>query len=305
MENFFFKKRLLLICVLLFFLLSIIILTAYQYHVATSHFDEMIKSRRETVSYLAASLIGERFNVLKELLTSYGLSRDLRSQVIQNNWDEAINIAREILKVHPDVERVSIFDPKGTFMAGFPVAAELTGQNFAYRDWYKEVIKTDNTYLSDIVKRKVKPTYNVINLSTPIKDFNNNLIGILTLQVRLSQITKWAKDFEFGNGFVYFVDRKGQVSGDPKYSELDETIPNFSNVPVVKKVLQGKQGVEVQGNQLVAYSPVKGYGWGVVTQESLTKAFKMRAEYIQITILFGFILMVSNAILVWLLLRKI
>lgn len=304
MDNLFFKKKLLLIAIFLFFLLPIFFITLYHYQVASNYFNQTMGPNHESVSFLAASLIGEKFNVLKELVTTYGLSRDLRSQVIQNNWGGAINIAREILKVHPDVERISIFDPKGTYMSGFPVATELTGQNFAYRDWYKGAIKTDNTYLSDIAKRKADPTYNVINMGTPIKDFDNNLIGVLTLQVRLSRITNWAKDFEFGKGTVYFVDRKGQVSGDPKFSELDKTIPNFSNLSVVKKVLQGKQGVEVQNGQLVAYSPVKEYGWGVIAQEPIKETFKARDAYLLKTIIFGSILMMNHLILCWLLLRK-
>lgn len=142
-------------------------------------------------------------------------------------------------------------------------------------------------------------------ISTPIKDFDNNLVGILVIQVRISRMISWAKDFEFGNGIVYFVDKKGQVSGDPKFSELDETIPNFSNVSFVKKVLQGKRGIEIVDGQLTAYSPIKEYGWGVIAQEPITEAFKIRNTYLQTTIIFGFILTISNAILVWLLLRKI
>ena len=72
----------------------------------------------------------------------------------------------------------------------------------------------------------------------------------------------------------------------------------------LKKVLQGKQGVEIQNNQLVAYSPVKEYGWGVITQESVTEAYMIRTKYLKTTIIFGFILIISNSILIWLLLRK-
>ena len=311
MDNLSIKKKLLSISIFLFFLLPIVLITIYHYRTATSNFDEMIKSRQEIVSYLSASLIGEKFNVLKEFTTSYSLSRELRNQVIQKKWDGAINIAGEIIKAHPDVARVAIIDPKGTLMAGSPAIAEVIGNNFAYRDWYKEVIRTDNTYLSDIFKRKAKPTYNVILISAPIKDFENNLIGILTVQVRVSRMIGWAKDFKFGNGIVYFVDKKGQVSGNPKYSELDEIIPNFSNDPIVKKVLQGKQGIEILNNsakkdvQLITYSPIKGYGWGVIVQESITDAFKTRNKHLKTTVIFEAILMINNIILIWILLRKI
>lgn len=304
MDNFSFKKIFLSTSIFFIFLLPIVLATLYQYKTASIYFDEMIKSRRETVAYLSASLIGEKFNVLKELITTYGLSRELRSQVIQKNWNGAIDIASEMIKTHPDIERTTIVDSKGTIMADRPTIIGSVGTNFAYRDWYTEVVKTNNTYFSDILKRKVKPTYNIVTLSTPINDFDNNLIGVLTIQIRVSRLTNWAKDFEFGQGLVYFVDKKGQVSGDPKFSELDETIPNFSNVPVVKKVLQGKQGIEIQNSQLIAYSPVKEYGWGVIAQESVAEAYKTRAKYLQTIIIFGFMLIISNVILIWLLLRK-
>lgn len=304
MDNLFFKKKLLLIVILLFFLLPIFFTTLYYYQVASKYFNQTIGPNHESVSFLAASLIGEKFNVFKELITTYGLSRDLRNQVIQKNWNGAISIASEMINTHPDIERVAIVDPNGILMADSPVIPETKGNNYSYRDWYKEVIRTKSTYFSYIFKRKPEPTYNVIAISTPIKDFDNNLIGILVLQIRISRLTNWAKDFEFGKSTVYFVDKKGQVSGDPKFSELDKTIPNFSNLSVVKKVLQGKQGVEVQNGQLVAYSPVKEYGWGVIAQEPIGETFKARDAYLLKTIIFGSILMMNHLILCWLLLRK-
>lgn len=162
MKNFFFKKLLLSIFIFLLFILPVVFVTIYHYKTVLTRSDEMIRSRREITSNLAASLIAEKFNVLKELITSYGFSRELRFQVVQKNWNGAIDIASEMIKTHPDVERVTIVDPKGTLMADSPIIAGATGNNYAYRDWYKEVIKTDNTYFSDIFKRKPKPTYNVI-----------------------------------------------------------------------------------------------------------------------------------------------
>jgi PAS domain S-box-containing protein len=120
---------------------------------------------------------------------------------------------------------------------------------------------------------------NVIAVAVPIRDANRIVIGILVLQVRLDAFFSWIKAIEMDpEVFVYVVDPQGQIAFHPRYASQEELV-DFSAVPVVRQVLQGKRGVEIALNpiegieHISAYAPIGTFGWGVVAAQPVSSAF--------------------------------
>ena len=73
-----------------------------------------------------------------------------------------------------------------------------------------------------------------------------------------------------GSGFIYVVDKNGNLIYHPEYKA--DRITDFSNIPVVEKVRKGLKGVErildpvKKEAMLSAYYPVEAWGWGVIVQ---------------------------------------
>jgi signal transduction histidine kinase len=173
-------------------------------------------------------------------------------------------------------------DPAGTLIVDIPELPGVRGKNFAYRDWYRGMIRNWLPYVSNVYQRAAEPRYNVIAISVPIKADNQSILGILVLQLRLDVLVEWIKAIDVGpSGFVYVVDRQGHIAAHPTFAAGGEPF-DFSAVPAVRKALNGERGIEVawnsieKGERIVAYEPVAEYSWAVFVQQPTATAFEVR-----------------------------
>jgi hypothetical protein len=136
----------------------------------------------------------------------------------------------------------------------------------------------------------------------PIKNDSQEVTGVLVVSVVLNTFFDWAKETNVGKeGIIYIVDKNGHIAAHPRYDPQGEIV-NFSSVPVVKKVLEGKSGVEVNYNpvegeeRLSAYAPVVGYGFGVVVAQPTRVAFAARDTTLADLTKFYYFLFLASAV---------
>ena len=78
-------------------------------------------------------------------------------------------------------------------------------------------------------------------------------------------------------GFTYVVDQKGNVVAHPKYPEVG--VVNLASATPVKEILAGQSGIMITGdpaenqNNLLVYSTIPKYNWGIVIEEPYNEAF--------------------------------
>ena len=107
-------------------------------------------TRRETIAQLAANLVKERFDSLKELGLSLATRQRFRELVRDQKWNEAIQVMETIPTDFPYIERVFITDVQGNLKSDYPSVAGVKNMNFSYRDWYKGVTNEWKPYISEI-----------------------------------------------------------------------------------------------------------------------------------------------------------
>lgn len=292
-----------------FIIVSPVILVAVFSYVKTyQDLTDFALSRRQSIAYLAATNLKEKFERLVDLGVSLATRVRFRQLIAAQKWEEAIGILREVPDDFPFIERVFLTDRDGTLMADTPKLPDVRGKNFAYRGWYQGVSQKWEPYISEVYRRAAKPQYNVIATAVPIKA-DKDIVGILVLQIKLDTLFEWSKSIEIGpSGFVFFVDKKGRVAAHPKFSP-EGGIMDFSTVPSVQRALAGERGVAILYNpvekeeRLSAYEPVPGYGWGVVAQQPVSAAFAPRDSSLR-NILLAYILVgLFSAFLAYLVLR--
>lgn len=291
----------------------IVVMSYVGYKDTEEHLTELTLSRRESLAHLASIVLKEKFDRIVDLGVSFATRVQFRKHIEAGRWDEAIKILESAPKDFPYIDTVGLFDPKGTLMAVTPPIPEAIGQNFAYRDYYQGVSKDWQPYVSEVFKRAPEPKYNVVSIAVPIKsesirEGDRKILGILLLTINLDIILDWAREIEVGpGGFAYFVDRNGHVAGHPKFSSQDEVV-DFSEVPAVKKILQGEKGVEILYNpiekeeRISAYEQVPVYGWGVIVQQPTLTAFASRKERLQQLLTFDAITIAAVSFLAYLIL---
>ena len=265
-------------------------------------------SQRQMIASLAATTLHEKFERLTTLGVSLATQLQFRYFVQAGQWDEAVDIFRNVPQDFPYIERVFLTDERGTLLADTPALPDVRGINFAYRDWYQGVSRTWEPYVSDAYQRAATPQYHVIAAAIPIKTDGRLIAGIFVLQVRLQSLLDWMGTIELGpEGVMYLVDRRGHLAAHPQVMR-DGEMSDLSGVPAVQKALRGEGGVDIvfnpveQREQIVAYAPVPGYGWGVMAEQPTRPAFAARDhELWRLGFAYGLVVFASSAFAYWIL----
>jgi len=287
--------------ILLAVTIAALIATAVQhYRTVDRELTEVALSRRAAVAQLAAATLSEKFARLVDLSVSLAGRVRFRELVAEGKWVEASEILRDVPRDFPFIERLFLADPDGTLKVDVPELPGVRGLNFAGREWYQGVSRDWRPYVSPVYRRTAVPQLNVFAVAVPIKSASGNVVGIFLLQMRPESLLEWVKAIEIGpQGFVYVVDSKGQIAFHSRKPGQGEIV-DLSAAPIVQSLQRGERGMQIgfdrlEGeDQISAYAPVPGYGWGVITQQPTRAALGLEARDDQLRLLltaYGLILL--------------
>jgi hypothetical protein len=185
-------------------------------------------------------------------------------------------IAQDILAADNDLQLVFFLMPNGDMYMEEPYSRQqnLTGNNFAFRDYYKGAVSTGDTYLGNIVI-SASSGLPQSNIAVPVyySDINNNgnrsngnmtLLGIWSGGLNLTVFSETLQSLNLTAGErIVYVDQHGQKVADSD-KQLFKTNQNesFANLKSFNKVLQEqKPGSAVEMidgiKMLVFYEPVQ------------------------------------------------
>ena len=150
--------------------------------------------------------------------------------------------------------------------------AKLSRRDLSFTVWYKELMRTGKTVVSDlhISPATQRPT---VVIATPARDSAGKIIGISAGGLNLEELARIGRGGTARGAigaYGYVTDSRGLIiahQGNLKYVQ-EQT--DFSSVPPVRAALTGQQG-ETQffdpierEEQLGAYLPLADTGWAVV-----------------------------------------
>jgi signal transduction histidine kinase len=259
----------------------------YGYENADRQMTGAVLAKRENISYLVASVLAEKLDRLVDVGVSLSTRVHFGQLVAGRRWDDAIKIMAGIPSSYPYIERVFLADTRGVLVADTPALPGVRGKDFAFRDWYRGVMRTGEPHVSHVYRRTAVPRVNVVAVAIPVKNEAREIIAILVLQVKLKAFLDWFKDTPVNpESAIYIVDRQGHAVLHEKATTTGDIL-NLSAIPLVQKVLRGGRGVETAAatdttpERIAAYAPVAPYGWGVILEESASSAFAARDDQLQ------------------------
>ena len=190
-------------------------------------------------------------------------------------------VAQDILAADKDFQVIFFLLPNGDvyFVEPYMQQQNLTGNNFAFRDYYKGALETRNTYLSNVIISAAlgRPQDNI---AIPIYSENSNktLIGIWGSGLNLTMLSKSLQSLNLTeNERIVFVDRQGQKIADSGNESL--SIPTTSN-ETFADLHSFKNAINAESDSItemingtmmvVSYHPVKAFSnvWAVLSMES-------------------------------------
>ena len=243
--------------------------------VAALFFDRVIRveereslAQNDAIARSVAASIDAREQGYLNVLRSYAGRFRFRESVKQRDRTEALLHLRQLHQSFPDLDRVFLADPAGIVWATEPESPEIYGRSYAFRDWYRGVSQSWQPYMSEVYQTDLGHT-SAVALAMPIRDVDGPVIGIIVSVQRLDALRAWLLPIQIPGGDIFVVDRKGQLVYH-RTRTSPEHVSDYVNVPVVRRLLEGHDGVAELENtvdgevNLSAYRWLPALGWGVV-----------------------------------------
>lgn len=194
-------------------------------------------------------------------------------------------IAKNIMQHYPNFETIGFLQANGDLYLLEPFRAQknVTLRNFAFRDYYRGIIESQEPYLSEVIRSNATG-HTVAALAVPVFYPNNgSLIGILVGALDLKDISAALKEVSSGTEIVSYLDHLGQEvasSAIPQTSSLFSNMKNNSNgLSAINKAKTGESGFsieEINGTRyFLAYAPINAISstWSALSVQPYDDVF--------------------------------
>lgn len=161
----------------------------------------------------------------------------------------------------------------------------MTVSNFAFRDWYDEVVKTQDVVVSNMVISKSSGKPNVV-IAVPVFSQENSLQGILTGSLNLDLIEERLQELRsYTDERVILVDDTRTVIADSERILKGQSIT--LGIGAIKDALVGESGMiigTINGTDMViAHHPIKaGHNtWSIISMQPRDQVFSTIDKTVQ------------------------
>lgn len=276
--------------VLILAIVAVIALAAYGRAVQ----DEVISRERER-AYLSVQRLKDEMSKFSDVLVSLA-----RTEAIYQDQPSAqrtaLRDARRRLSVFDG--GVVLLDNFGQVVSAQPERPDISGRDWSDRPYFLQLLSGENVVFSNARKDGPAGTPVVI-VAVPITNVEGEFLGALVGMFRLGEPTISALYASLVRLRVgdssYLVDGNGQVI---YHSDSDRIGTNLLSHRAVQEVLAEEIGayrayIDGEGDLLVAYAPVPGTPWGLITEEdwsSLTTPSRKYGQFLLLLLGFGIVL---------------
>jgi signal transduction histidine kinase len=155
---------------------------------------------------------------------------------------------------------------------------DIIGENYYERPYVGQVIDTSRPYV--VAMRNDINGSSSVYVGVPIRALNNSTIGVIVGTFDMGNYTSMVIGTAVKSShYIYLVNGSGNIIVHSNESYM-KNMTDFSSVPAVQDVIQGRSGVIEQynpiekENTLASYYPVNGTGWGVIVAVPTSVAYQ-------------------------------
>lgn len=290
--------------------LGVVPLAALAYLVedrATSAVRSEARNSLSSAASLTALFLQEQMSGVQGVVESYSRRQRLQAAIKPGGVDRPVLDGHllELREARADVLNVAGFaEPSGTLLAGIPDTG--VGSDFSKRDWYRGVIRSGETYVSEAFRGRVPGSPLTVALASPVRDSNGRLLGIIVVGYTLDQLQRFVARFARQQGIDLTVtDQRGVIIARP--GGAPGGLVSRSTDLRVREALAGRSGTNDgdmnAGGETVlsAYAPVPEIGWTVVAELPRERAYaqvaRLQEQVVVITALLALLFVLGGLLL--------
>lgn len=160
--------------------------------------------------------------------------------------------------------------------------------NVSDRDFFQEAIKGTEKYVSDPILARTTGKLMVV-IATPVRDADNNIIGVLQANIQLSQLDNLVAELSMDGSNVYVLSRKGTVLAHPN-TEFTQNQEDFSSLEFVQAEHDGENKTlrtkNIEGKKVIVSNYLNDLsGWLIVVETPVSVALKQVYRLLNVTVI--------------------
>jgi C4-dicarboxylate-specific signal transduction histidine kinase len=186
-----------------------------------------------------------------------------------------------IISSNNDLYEIFFVMPNGNmyFLEPYSIQKTLSKNNYAFRDYFREAIKRNDTYLGNGLNTAAASGIRTAQIAVPVYSLKDNstIAGVWASSIDFNVLNKELQTLNLtslgDSTRVVYAASKGQKIADSDTSK--STIPeSFSNLTGFRSALSGQTGSTIEKvddtKMLVAYQPVNKFHntWVVLSMQS-------------------------------------
>jgi hypothetical protein len=193
---------------------------------------------------------------------------------------EKRQVAKNILASNSDLYKIYFIMPNGDmfFLEPYSTQQTLTKNNYAFRDYFQEAIKTNDTYLGNVIIATAASHPREAVIAVPVYSLkvNSTLAGVWAGSIDFDTLAKELQSLKLPLGErVVYAGYHGQKIADSDINK-SKTAESFATMNSFKNAIYGKSGsmidtVDNNTKMLVTYQPVKAFHntWVVLLMQQI------------------------------------
>ena len=212
---------------------------------------------------------------------------------------------RELEQARPGISAAWALEPGGRLAAVVPATPEIVGRSFAFRDYYRGVMRTRRTYVSQsfVVASRNRPLS--VAVADLVPDRGGGAPGVLAAGYDLTAIQAFVARYARAERIALTVtDQDGRVVAGPR--GVSPRAGSLRSDPLVVAALAGRTAFAERGGPagdvLVASAPVRGLGWTVIAElredTALAGVARLRQTQLMLGVPLGLALLAGMGLLV-------
>ena len=199
----------------------------------------------------------------------------------QNADIEKRQLGMSIISNNNDLYEIFFIMPNGNmyFLEPYSIQKTLGKNNYAFRDYFREAIKGNDTYLGNGLNTAAASGIRTAQIAVPVYSLKDNstIAGVWASSIDFNVLNKELQSLNLtslgDSTRVVYVDSKAQKIADSDMTK--STIPeSFSNLKSFRAAVSGQTGSTIEKvnnkNMLVAYQPVNAFHntWVVLSMQA-------------------------------------
>lgn len=146
--------------------------------------------------------------------------------------------------------------------------------NVSERDFFQKAIKGTEKYVSDVILAKTTGKLMVV-ISTPVRDINANIVGVLQANIQLGQLSDYVAELSQDGSNVYILSRQKTVLAHPN-EEYVQNQEDFSSLNFASEYTGENTTLQTKNingeNVIVSYCSNDLAGWLIAVERPVKTA---------------------------------